>query len=325
MKNNFSAMRLFFTALPALFSGFIAFSQKPPEYDARIRKAEESLSARDYPAAARAYSAAFESMGWKGYREDRYNAARAWSMAGTPDSAFMNLYRITEKLGFDDLNAVTGEPDFAPLHADARWPDLCAKIKANQPSMPELRKMLQAIRADDQRYRLMIDSVEGKYGSKSAEMQRLIKNMIETDSLNLLKVKAVLDQYGWPGPSEVGGDGNSALFLVIQHADLPAQEKYLPLMREAVKNGRARGADLALLEDRVNMRNGRKQIYGSQIKRDADSGAYYIYPIEEPENVDKRRAEAGLGPLAEYVSIWGLQWNAEEAEKMKKQFIEPKK
>ncbi len=324
-EKQFSTMRLFFASVLCLVSGFTAFSQRPALYDAHIRKAEAFLAAKEYPAAAREYSAAFESLGWKGYQEDRYNAARAWAMSGVPDSAFINLFRITEKLKFDNLDAVTSEPDFGSLHPDARWTDLCAKIRANQPSMPELRKTLQAIRYDDQRYRLMTDSVEGRYGNASVEMDLLRKNMIETDSVNLLKVKAILDQYGWLGPAEVGPDGNSALFLVIQHADLPVQEKYLPLMREAAGNGKARRTDLALLEDRVNMRNGKKQIYGSQIKRDPNSGAYYIYPIEDPKNVDKRRAEAGLGPLADYVSIWGFKWNEEEAEKMEKQLIEPHK
>jgi hypothetical protein len=41
------------------------------------------------------------------------------------------------------------------------------------------------------------------------------------------------------------------LFLVIQHSDSTTQEKYLPLLKQAVKDNRAFGHDLALLEDRV--------------------------------------------------------------------------
>jgi hypothetical protein len=45
--------------------------------------------------------------------------------------------------------------------------------------------------------------------------------------------------------------GNCALFFVIRHPDLKAQEKYLPMMRQAVKDGKANGSQLAMLEDTV--------------------------------------------------------------------------
>lgn len=319
-------MRLFFTGFLCVISCVSSFSQQNTQYREHVRKAEQLLATSAFPEAARAYSAAFESLGWKGYSEDRYNAARAWAMSGVPDSAFMNLFRITEKLHFDDLEAVQTEAHFSSLHPDPRWPELCAKIKANQPSMPGIQKILKNVLIEDQRYRQMIDSVETTYGRNSPEMNQLWHKMAETDSVNLSIVQSILDQYGWLGPAEIGGEGSSpALFLVIQHSNLKTQEKYLPMLREAVKNGKARGADLALLEDRINMRNGKKQIYGSQIGRDPNTGAYNIHPIEDPKNVDKRRADAGLGPLHEYVSRWGLTWNDEEAEKMEKQPIEPKK
>ena len=60
------------------------------------------------------------------------------------------------------------------------------------------------------------------------------------------------------------------------------------------------------------MRNGNRQIYGSQIGRDPETGEYYVSPLEDPENVDARRAEVGLSPLQDYVSNWDLEWNAKE-------------
>ena len=80
-------------------------------------------------------------------------------------------------------------------------------------------------------------------------------------------------------------------------------------MREAVKKGNARSSSLALLEDRVSLRKGGKQIYGSQIGRDQGTGDHYVLPLEDPENVDKRRAEVGLGPIANYISNWNITWD----------------
>jgi hypothetical protein len=117
-----------------------------------------------------------------------------------------------------------------------------------------------------------------------------------------------LDKDGWLGPNEVGTLGNITIFLVIQHADQKTQEKYLPMMQDAVKNGKAYGSQLALLEDRVALRQGRKQIYGSQINRDSQTGKYFIEPIEDEVNVNKRRVAVGLEPLEDYVRQWNIDY-----------------
>ncbi len=146
-------------------------------------------------------------------------------------------------------------------------------------------------------------------------MQNHWKTINKKDSINLLKIRAILDKYGWLGSDLVGEKGNTALFLVIQHADQKTQETYLPMMREAVKNGKVQGSTLALLEDRVALGQGKRQIYGSQIGQDPETKAYYVSPLEDPDNVDKRRAEVGLEPLAEYVNQWQIKWDVEKYKK----------
>ena len=96
-------------------------------------------------------------------------------------------------------------------------------------------------------------------------------------------------------------------------------------MRKAVKNKKAEGSDLALLEDRVAFRQGKKQIYGSQIGNDIVTKKYYVLPLEDPDNVDKRRAEVGLSPLAEYVNYWQIIWNVEQYKKDLPKFEEMQK
>ncbi|WP_310586204.1 DUF6624 domain-containing protein [Emticicia oligotrophica] len=135
------------------------------------------------------------------------------------------------------------------------------------------------------------------------------------DSINLIKIVNILDTKGWVGADKVGGQANQTLFLVIQHADLATQQKYLPMMRDAVKKGNANANSLALLEDRVALGEGRKQIYGSQIGRNEKTQAFYVLPLEDPDNVDKRRAEVGLPPMAEYVKNWDITWDVEAYKK----------
>lgn len=132
--------------------------------------------------------------------------------------------------------------------------------------------------------------------------------MRKQDEANLKLVTNILDKFGWLGEDMVGARGNSALFLVIQHSDQKTQEKYLPIMREAVKKGNADPGSLALLEDRVALAQGKKQIYGSQLTMDPETGKYVLSPIEDEINVNKRRAEVGLQPIEEYVKYWGIEY-----------------
>jgi hypothetical protein len=176
--------------------------------------------------------------------------------------------------------------------------------KIDKPLQAELRAMLE----EDQKYRSQIDHVEKAYGGNSPQMRDLWKTIDQKDVENQAKVKAILDHRRWLGPDVVGNDGNSALFLVIQHADLKTQEKYLPMLREAVKEKKARGSQLAL-------REGRHQTYGSQLRSNPKTGKYYVRPLDDPDNVDSRRAAVGLQPLAQYVKHWNIAWDVAEYKK----------
>lgn len=175
-----------------------------------------------------------------------------------------------------------------------------------------LQKELIQIFYDDQDIRNRFIEAERQFGYQSRIKDSLIQVMIKVDSINLVKIKNILDTKGWVGKDRVGEQASASIFLVIQHSDLKTQQQYLPMMREAVKKGNASAANLALLEDRVALGEGRKQVYGSQICYDDKSKRYIVCPIEDPDNVDTRRAEVGLGPIANYVKNWGITWNPDD-------------
>lgn len=304
-----------------IFLSFLspAQAQLSEEYSGHIKKAEDAYAAKDYKASANYYSEAFKSNGWKGTATDRYNAACSWSLAGNADSAFFQLERLVTKMNYTNLGHITSDTDLDNLHADKRWNETIAVVKQNKDKAEEgmnkpVIAILDTVFKEDQSYRMQIDGVVAKYGRESKEVKDLWKTIEEKDAVNLEKVLAILDKYGWLGPDEVGPQGNQTLFLVIQHADLDVQLKYLPVMREAVKNRKAQPSALALLEDRVALRQGKRQIYGSQIGMDKD-GKAFVSPLEDPDNVDKRRAEMGLGPLADYVGRWQIKWDVEAYKK----------
>ena len=289
-------------------------------YTNLVKTADSLYKAKDFHRSALTYSAAFKANGWMAMSDDRYNAACSWALANNSDSSFFQLNRIATKANYTSYAHITTDPDLKSLHNDNRWKPLLDLIKQNnEKSEANLNKplvaQLDSIHTEDQKYRVQTDEVEKKYGLQSKEMNAHWRIIMLKDSLNLIKVKSILDKHGWLGADVVGKQGNSTLFLVIQHADRGTQEKYLPMMREAVKNGKASGSSLALLEDRVALGQGKKQVYGSQIGRNNETKLYYVLPLEDPDNVDKRRAEVGLQPLADYVSYWQIKWDVEQYKK----------
>jgi hypothetical protein len=178
-----------------------------------------------------------------------------------------------------------------------------------------LIRVLTIVEANDEVYRDQYEDSIGRYGVDSKEVKALFERTRVQDSINQLKVCAILDRYGWLGPDVVGEAGNATFFFVIQHAELPLQIKYLPMLRAAVKDGRAKARHLALLEDRVNLRQGKKQLYGSQVGWDMKTNSHYVLPLEDPDHVDQRRATMGLPPLAEYLQNWQMKWDIEQYKK----------
>lgn len=180
----------------------------------------------------------------------------------------------------------------------------------NENQYVKLTEQLDSIFETDQSLRMIVDSIEQKYGFESEETQEIWQKIHKNDSINLIKIDSIISKYGWLGVDKIGEKGNATLFLVIQHSDLKTQEKYLPVMKDAVKKGNANGSDLALLIDRIEMFNGRPQVYGSQIQY--IDGKYTIYKIIDEKNVNKRRSEVGLQPLEEYVKIWNIDYKLPE-------------
>jgi hypothetical protein len=99
------------------------------------------------------------------------------------------------------------------------------------------------------------------------------------------------------------GTGADAALSPEQQLDRRAmfvQRVALALLRVAVAEGGAGASgarELAMLEDRVAVNEGRPQTYGTQIAEVAD-GKPVPWPCTEPERLDELRAGVGLEPLA---------------------------
>ncbi|MBN2663424.1 MAG: hypothetical protein JXR68_07215 [Bacteroidales bacterium] len=184
----------------------------------------------------------------------------------------------------------------------------------------EIKAILDTVYKNDQIHRQKIDNIIKTYGANSKEMDSLWKVIRHVDSVNLIIVENILEQYGWFGGKDIngkiiGGKPSATFFLVIQHSDLETQQKYLPMMKDAVTKGYISGIDLAYLEDRIAVGQKKRQIYGTQVGIDTATNQPFVLPLVDPDNVDERRKKVGLSTMSEYVSHAGITWNVEEYKK----------
>ncbi|MFM9984678.1 MAG: DUF6624 domain-containing protein [Flavobacteriales bacterium] len=321
VKLESTFMKSFFLiVIIACYSATFCAQSNPADYSTWVGKGDSLYAAGNFIESASAYRQGFVALGGKAYPKDRYNAACSYALAGLPDSSFKHLRSLYNKTVYLRTDFLSTDKDLISLHSDKRWKDLVKDLRKREKAdakhhNKKLIAELNKIHEEDQKYRQMIDSVQGNFGRESVQMDSLWKTMSYVDSLNLVKVKKILDKHGWLGPEVVTPKGSTTLFLVIQHSDQQTQERYLPIMQEAVKNRKAEASSLALLEDRVLLGQGKKQKYGSQIGYDKEKQKYYVRNLEDPMNVDLRRKEMNLGTLAEYVATWGIVWDPAEYQK----------
>lgn len=296
------------------------FSQANATYNTLVREAYKHYQNKDYKTAGEKYLEAFKANGNLAMVNDRYDAACSFALSDQPDAAFDQLFRIAKNGNFSNLSHLMIDGDLTSLHEDTRWAELIKLVKANKEKTEAkfdkpLVAILDTIYQEDQGLRQQIGGIMEKHGMQSPELIAHFKLIREKDSVNLNKVTKILDERGWLGPDIIGKQGNQTLFLVIQHSDQATMEKYLPMMQEAVKNGKANASNLALLEDRVALGQGKKQIYGSQIGTNPDTGENFVLPLEDPDHVNDRRTTVGLGPIEEYLNHFGLTWDVEAYKK----------
>jgi hypothetical protein len=73
------------------------------------------------------------------------------------------------------------------------------------------------------------------------------------------------------------------------------------LLTQAASENEAPRWQLAMMEDRIRMYEGKPQRYGTQFQPDKN-GAFVPYTIENPENVNDRRRAVGLNTLEERIA-----------------------
>lgn len=168
-----------------------------------------------------------------------------------------------------------------------------------------LKRQLDSVMLLDQKYRetLMLLTMPAKKDSviKSLKMtpaqanNHFWKLQGSLDSLNIIFVKKVFKQYGYPGKSLVGSPTDESAWNVIQHSAKISQ--YIPLIKNAAEHKELPYRLYAMMLDRDLMDQGKEQIYGTQgTCRQLKNGVKecFIWPVQEPKKVNARRKNAGF-------------------------------
>ncbi len=190
---------------------------------------------------------------------------------------------------------------------------LCAEVTFSQSSClnnDEVKRMLTQISSQEKvspNKKLRDDLL--KWQDQSQEQfkeivaqshEKLIRRVSEQREKNEVRLCQTLKEFGWPTKSLVGGEGvAAALFLLENSTSLQLQIDLFPVVVAAVKHGDLERADFAGFFDRVRVRSGLTQLFGTQAT--VLNGFLMLDPIEAEAQVDARRSQYGLPPLADYL------------------------
>lgn len=181
----------------------------------------------------------------------------------------------------------------------------CTNKKSVHSSIEQTDSLLCVLHERDQQIRHELISVQQAYiAEQRAELidsiVMLVAEQDRADSLNRVAVDSLL-QNGWPdGLSE---QSNRTIWLIIDHADVDYQERYLPLIEQQAVRGTISPSDYATLLDRVNVRRQRPQRFGTQTgyKQRDDEVFTFVYPIEDIDALDSLRLSVGLDSMHLYL------------------------
>jgi len=197
-------------------------------------------------------------------------------------------------------SSIVAQNDTLETKKISKW-EIAAKerhdelIRANGPGTDMvLRDHLRKMGEEDQASR---GFAHGR--QTSAMTKELIQQLPATDARLTLNLKQIVKERGWPTIALVGIDASNAAMLILTHTtDHAWQRQLLPQLQALADDGKIDPSPLALVLDKELVAEGKLQRYGSQFK--FINGEMAMYAVEDPANLDQRRAKALLPPMDVY-------------------------
>lgn len=153
-----------------------------------------------------------------------------------------------------------------------------------------LKRELLALQARDLR-------VRSELAADGSLFEGYHPRMEDVHRANAEALRTIIGAHGWPDEALVGAEGAEAAWRVAQHAiaEPDFMRECRRLVDEASHAGRVPRWQFAYLDDRIRVFEGKPQHFGTQIDLTPDGPA--LNALDDPDQVDARRREAGLGSI----------------------------
>ena len=158
---------------------------------------------------------------------------------------------------------------------------------------------LQEMSDADQSARRMLDSELNK-----DSVWRVIHAV---DAANLIELKQLIDERGFPTLSNVGYQCCNLASLIAQHQPPEFLHWYLEQAKAAADTGDFDLTWIAYMTDRDLGHQGKPQLYGTQFH--GQDGITALKPIADIEHLTERRERVNLGPIEDYLANYDLSEN----------------
>ncbi len=188
---------------------------------------------------------------------------------------------------------------------------LILSISLKAQSVQEIDSLLTGAYERDQKVRTESLTLMNRLNSAGADGMTasaidslmLLQEQTQTiDKENQILVASILKK---GLPEGLSAQSYKAIWLIVDHAGLKFQKKHLPAMEEAVRKELISAGDYAVLTDRIRMREGKPQRYGTQSYTVTIDGrqVIYIWPVEDAEMLNDLRSEIGADDIETYIQV----------------------
>lgn len=126
-----------------------------------------------------------------------------------------------------------------------------------------------------------------------------LQDTMDSHDFGRAKIISIVDACGVPSP-EMGKETVQTFWSMVHHNTREVIAYFYLDLERLVEAGALREGVFALSTDRLLSEYNYPQVYGSQIVN------WKLYPIENIDSVDYRRAAVGLEPLEEYLENFDL-------------------
>lgn len=160
-----------------------------------------------------------------------------------------------------------------------------------------LRQVLSALPIHEHIERSQALRAEADARTSPEEQAVLLQMQIDTDAVNLARLRAIIAEHGWPSDERTGADADPVVFLL--HAPHAMDEMREELLAE-VRAGRLPAREYAMAMDKARKVRGENQLYGTGDEYDSATESIVPPRIDSIEATNAARREIGMPPLTEY-------------------------